>query len=83
MGVAVAGETPNLAGEFVGETHWALEHTKTHPTRNQHQKGPICLWVVGEVTHSLPKAKQAALFLLRPCPYIQHHNPVMWVALPW
>ena len=26
MGVAAAGETPSLTGEFVGETHRVLEH---------------------------------------------------------
>ena len=60
--VAAAGETPSLTGEFVGDTHRVLECTKTHPpgprmytnppTRNQHQKGPICLWVVVEVTET-------------------------------
>ena len=33
-----------------------LEHTQTHPPRNQHQKGPICLWVLGEVTESGARA---------------------------
>ena len=32
------GETPNLTGESVGETHEVLEHTETHPPGNQHLK---------------------------------------------
>ena len=67
MGVeAAAGETPGLIGEFVGETHRVLEHTQTHPPGNQHQKGPICLWVVEEITESQQRAKQVALFPLGP-----------------
>ena len=77
------GETPSLTEEFVGETHRALERIQTHPLGNEHQKGPICLWVAVEVTENQPRAEQAALFPLRPLPHIQHHNEVMWVALPW
>ena len=68
MGIAVGGETPSLTREFVGETHRVLEHTQTHQPRNQHQKGPINLWVVGKVTESEVRAKQAELFPLRPPP---------------
>ena len=64
VGVAVVGETPSLTGEFVGETHEVLECTQTHPPRNKHQKGPICLWVAGEVTESQLRAEQVALFPL-------------------
>ena len=56
------GETPSLTGEFFGETPRVLEHTQTHPPRNQHQKGMICLWVSEEVTENWPRAEQAALF---------------------
>ena len=42
MGVEVAGETPSLIGEFVGEMHRVLECTETYTPVNQHQKGPIC-----------------------------------------
>ena len=63
VGVGVAGETPNLTGEFTGETHRILGHKQTHPPTNQHQKGPICLCVVGEVTESQQRAKQVALLL--------------------
>ena len=62
------GETPSLTGEFIGETHSVLECTQTHPPRNQYQKGPVCLWVVEEVTESQPRAGQAALFPLGPLP---------------
>ena len=71
MGVEAAGEIPSLTGEFVGETHRILEHTQNQPPKNQHQKGPICLWVAGEVTESQSRAKQAALFPLRTLPHIQ------------
>ena len=69
MVIAVAGGTTRLTGEFIG---------KTHPPGNQHQKGPICLWVAGEVTESWQRAEQAALFPLGPFPHIQHHNAAMW-----
>ena len=81
MGVAAAGQTPSLTGEFVGETHRVLEGTQTHP-ENQHQKGPICLWVAGGVTENWQRAEQVALFSLGPLTRIQHHNTAMWVALP-
>ena len=42
------GGTPGLTGEFTGETHRVLECTQTHTPENQHQKGPICLWVAEE-----------------------------------
>ena len=83
MGVEAAGETPSLTGEFIGETYRGLECTQAHPPRNQHQKGPICLWVMGEVIESLPRAKQVVMFPLRSLPHIQHHNAVTWVATPW
>ena len=80
--VAVAGETPSLTGEFVGETYRVLEHTQIHPPGIQHQKGPIYLWVTEEETESALRAEQVALFPLGPFPHIQHNNAVMWVALP-
>ena len=76
------GGTPNLQGEFLGETHKVIKHTQTYPLRNQRQKSPICLCVVGEVTESQPRAERAALFSL-PLPNRQHHNSAQWVALPW
>ena len=80
-GIAAVVETPSLTGEFIGETHRVLEHTQTHPPGTQHQKGPICLWVVGEVTESPMRAQQVALFPLGP--HIQHHNAAKWVASLW
>ena len=59
MGIEVAGETPSLTGEFIGETHSVLEHTQTQPPVNQDQKGLICLWVEEEVTESTQRAEQA------------------------
>ena len=84
MGVeAAVGETPSLTGKFIGETHRVLERTQTHALENQHQKGPLCLWVAEEVTESRQRVKQAPLFPLRPLPHIQHHKAAMRVALPW
>ena len=51
MGV-VKGGTPSLTEEFIGETHRVLEYTQTYPPGNQPQKGPIGLWVSGEVNES-------------------------------
>ena len=68
VGVVVVGETTCHTGEFFAETHRVLECTQTHPLRNQHQKGPICLWVMGEVTENWPRAEQTALFPLDPSP---------------
>ena len=70
MRVEVAGETPSPTGELVGETHGVLECTQTHLPRNQHQKGPVSLWVAKEVTESQLIAEQAALFPLRPLPHV-------------
>ena len=77
------GETPSFTGEFVEETHRVLECIQAHPPRNQRQKGPICLWVVGEVTENWQREEQVALFPCRSLPHIQHHNTAMWVAPPW
>ena len=80
--MAAVEETPSLTGEFVGETHRVLECTQTHPLRNQHQKGPICLGVVREVTESWQRAKQVVLFPLGTLPHIQHHNAAKWLPHP-
>ena len=82
MGVEVAGETTSLTGEFTGETYRVLQHTQNNPPRNQHQKGPVCLWVAGEVSERQLRAEQVALFPLEPLPSIQHHNTATWVAPP-
>ena len=50
--VVAAVEMPSLTEEFVGETHRVLKYTQTYPRRNQHQKGPMCLWVAREVNES-------------------------------
>ena len=62
------GKIPSLTGEFLGGTHRVLECTQTHPPGNQHQKGPICFWIAGEVTESWQRAKQAAWLPLGPLP---------------
>ena len=80
---AAVGETPGLTGEFTGETHRVLGHTQSHPPGNQHQKGPIYLWVAAEVTESRQRAEQVALFPLGPLPPTQCHNGAKRVALPW
>ena len=53
----VAGEIPRLREEVAGETHRVPKCTQAHPPGNQHQKGPICLWVAEEVTESGARAK--------------------------
>ena len=83
VGVAAVGEATSLTGEFIGKTHGVLEHTQTHTSRNQQRKGPICLWVVGEVIESGLRTKQVVLFPLGPLPHIQYHNAARWVPLPW
>ena len=75
----VVGETTILTGKFVGETHRVLECVQTHPPRNQHTKGQICLWVAEEITGSQPRPEQVTLFLLSPLPHIQCHNAVTWL----
>ena len=79
----MVGETPSLTGEFIGETHRVLECTQAHPPTNQHQKAPICLWIVEEVTESQLRAEQAASFPLRPLFHIQRHNAAEWDVPPW
>ena len=76
MGVEAVGETPCITGELIGETHRGLECTQTHPPGKQHQKGPICLWVRGEVTEIRQRVEQAALLPLGPLP----HSAVLWIA---
>ena len=71
MGVKVAGETPSLTGEFVGETHMVPECTQAHPPGSQHQSGPICLWVAEGVPESQQRAEQVAFLPLGPLPHIQ------------
>ena len=69
MGVeAAAGETPSLTGEFIGETHRGLEHTQAHPLGNQHERGPILLWVVEGVTENWQRVEQVPLLPLGPSP---------------
>ena len=82
VGIAVVGETPRLTEEFVGETHRVLEFTQIHLPGGQHRKGPMYLWVAGEVTERRGRAEQVALFFLGPLPHIQHHNAAKWVSLP-
>ena len=65
---AAVGETPSLIGEFVGETHRGLEHAQAHPLGNQHQRGPISLWVAEGVTKIRQRVEQAPLLLLGPSP---------------
>ena len=69
MGVeAVAGETPSLTGEFIGETHRGLERAQAHPLRNQHQRGPVSLWVAEGVTENQQRVEQAPMLPLGPSP---------------
>ena len=64
MGVAAVQETPSLTGEFVGETSRVLECIYTTLSWESAPEGPISLWIVGEVTESWLRAKQAVLFPL-------------------
>ena len=79
VGVVVVEETPSLTGEFVGGTHRVLECTQAHPPGNQHQKGPICLWVAGEVTKSQEPSKWHCS-LSDPCP--TYSATIQWCRLP-
>ena len=83
LGVALVGKTPSLTGEFTGDTNRVQESTQTYTPRNQHQKGPIWLWVAGGVTENRQRAGQAPLLPLGPLPHIQCHSTARWVALPW
>ena len=60
--------TPSITGECVGETNRVLECTQTHPPRNHHQKGPICLWVKEEVTESHREPSKRHCSLSDPSP---------------
>ena len=77
MEVEAAGETPSLTEQFVGETHGVLERTHTNLLGSQHQKGPICLWVVEEVTESWTRAEQVTLLPLGPLPHRQRHSSTL------
>ena len=72
----VTGETPNLKGDFIGETNRVLEHTQNQPHVNQHQKGPICVWMAAVVTESQQRDQQVAFIPLRHPSHIQCHNVV-------
>ena len=63
---AAAGETPSLTGEVVGETHRDLECAQAHPLENQHQRGPILLWVVEGMIEIRQRVEQAPLLPLGP-----------------
>ena len=47
------------------------------PTQESALKGPICLWVAGEVTENRQRVEQAALFPLGPLPHTQHHKAAL------
>ena len=69
MGVeALAGETPSLTGEVVGEIHRGLGHAWAHPLGNQHQRGPVWFWVAEGVTEIQQRVEQVPLLPLGPCP---------------
>ena len=83
MVVEATGETPSLTGEFVGETHRVLEHIQTHPTRKQHQKGPIRLLVVDGMTENQQRVDQVLLLPIGPLPHIQHHRADTSITAPF
>ena len=80
VGVLAVGETPSFTGEFTGETHRVLECTQATSLGNKHQEGPVCSWVLKEVTESRPRAKQAALFPLNP--HATYRATTQWRGLP-
>ena len=83
MGVEVAvGETPDLTGEFIGETHRGLERAQPHPLGKHHQKGPNGLWVVEGVTENWQSGASAIAPSWTPPPHAasQHsyqHYPTL------
>ena len=84
MGVGVAaGKTPSLTGEVAGETHRGLECAQAHPLRNQHQRGPIRLWVAEGVTEIPWRVELAPLLPLGPSPTysVTAQQPVL--PRPW
>ena len=81
MGVEAAGETPSLTGEFAGETHRGLVRAQAHPPGNQHQQGPICLWVAGEMTENRLRVEEAVLFPLGPSP--TYSTKIQLCGLPY
>ena len=69
MGVGeAAGETLSLTGEVVRETHRGLGRAQAHPLGNQHQRGPICLWVAEGVTEIWQRVERVPLLPLGPSP---------------
>ena len=77
MGVAAAGETPNLTGQYVGETHRVLGCTQTTHQGISTRRAQFACEQSREVNESLLRAEQLVLFPLRPLPYIQCHSAVM------
>ena len=66
MGVGAAGETLSLTGEVLGETHKGLGRAQAHLLGNQHQRGPIWLWVAEGVIEIRWRVEQAPLLPLGP-----------------
>ena len=58
-----------LHKEFAAETHRVLKSTQTHPPGNQHQKGPICLWVAGKWLKTGREWRKWHCSLLDPLPH--------------
>ena len=68
---AAAGKTPSLTGEVIGETKRVLEHTQANRPGNQHQQGPLCLWVAEEVTKQAESWASAIAPSRTPPPHIE------------
>ena len=77
--VVSVGETPSFTGEFVGETHRALECTQNYPPRNQHQKGPIS----GGSDWKMAKSRASSIVPSQTPTHVQNHNTPTWVVLLW
>ena len=85
MGVgAAAEETPSLTGQVVGETLGGLEQVQAHPLRNQHQRGPVWLWVAEGVTEIPQRVERAPLLPLSPSPMysVTAQQPALHLPAP-
>ena len=62
VGVEAVGGNHSPTWEFVGKNHRVLEQPPSpDPPWNQHQKDPISLWEMGEMTEIQPRDEQSIL----------------------
>ena len=65
---AATRETPSLTGEVIGETHTGLGRAQAHPLGDQHQRGPVWLWVAVWKTGTQWRVQPSPLLPLGPSP---------------